>query len=273
MSDDRKRLHDSIGDFGADEAMYQGAQLPDDFFDNIDDSSVLLKEVDDLKRQLAERESQQVALDDMVIGRFSLTPTGLVAPDDATPEEFAHVGQMLFRLEGSLQWLIGDWLVLVDGYKWGETGALALHFGRKPQTLYNLKLVAKNVQIYLRKENLSYGHHAIVAGMSADQQTHWLDMAEQGDPGPKDDKVRIMWSIARLRAEIKKVQAGDLLGDGGEKTPKMLDFRQKLKEIKKMEKIYLRAGQGDEKAKMEVLGRIAKHRAWLDELEDGLVDD
>ena len=194
----RDDLRKQIADDGLDKAVYQGGQLPDKFFDGLDDSSSLLQEIDALKAQLVEAKNNPGSIDEMQIGRFDLTPIGLIAPDDATAEEFGHVGQMLFRLEGSLQWLIGDWLVLVDNYHWGDTDVLARHFGRKTQTLYNMKTVAKNVQFSLRKEDLSYGHHALVARMNDDLQAYWLDRAEGGDLDPTDGSKRIRWSVARL---------------------------------------------------------------------------
>lgn len=267
----RDDVNNAIGDFAQDAPMYNGGALPDDIFDGLDDSGDLLREIDELKQQLAERENTALAnVDDMRVGRFQMTPTGLIAPDDATPEEFGHVGRILFNLDSSLQWLIGDWLVLVDGYQWGETGKLALHFGRKPQTLYNLKLVAKNVSFSLRKESLSYGHHALVAALDDDQQADWLDKAGWGDADPTDGKRRIKWSISRLSHEIKMSKRPTLPGDI---TPDLLDFPQKSKEIKRFGRVVSKSLQGDEKSRREALGWIMQHRAWLDSIEETLNDE
>lgn len=258
---DRDGVRNDIDGFSADDAMYEGQQLPDEFFDSIDDSSELRREIEVLQQQLSESKQTALAIDDMTIGRFGLTPTGLIAPTDATVEEFGMLGQTLFRLEGSLQWLIGDWLLLVDGYHWGDADALAVHFGRKPQSLYNMKLVAKNVQFSLRRENLSYGHHTLVQAMAEADQVYWLDKAEYGDVDPTDHEVRIRWSVARLRNEIKLSRKVIALP-----AESKIDFLVKAKEIKDCARAFAKAGHGDENAKRGVLEWIEEHRRWLDEL-------
>lgn len=258
---DRDDVRDDVGKFSADAAMYDGQQLPDGFFDSIDDSSGLRREIEVLQQQLVESKQTALALGDMTIGRFGLTATGLIAPDDATIEEFGILGQTLFRLEGSLQWLIGDWLLLVDGYHWGDAGALAAHFGRKAQSLYNMKLVAKNVQFSLRRENLSYGHHVLVQAMDEADQVYWLDKAEYGDVDPTDKDVRIRWSVARLRNEIKLSRKFVALP-----AESRIDFMAKAKEIKDCGRAFAKAGHGDEGARRDVLEWVVEHRRWLDEM-------
>ncbi len=263
----RDGVRDDIGSFGADGAMYDGQQLPDDFFDSIDDSSELRREIESLQQQLTESKQTALAIDDMTIGRFGLTPTGLIAPDDATAEEFGILGQTLFRLEGSLQWLIGDWLMLVGGYHWGDAGALAAHFGRKPQSLYNMKLVAKNVQFSLRRENLSYGHHTLVQAMAEADQVYWLGKAEHGDVDPTDKDLQIRWSVARLRNEIKLSRKVVALP-----AESKIDFVGKAKEIKDCGRAFSRAGHGDDDARRDVLEWVAEHRRWLDEMVRELLE-
>ena len=268
MSDERNKLKNVISGFSADSAMYDGEQLPEDYFDQIDDSSDLLREVEELRQQLAIAK-QSGDLGNMQIGRFGLTATGLIAPDDVSPEEFAHVGRMLFKLEGSLQWLIGDWLMLVDGYQWGDTGTLAAHFGRETQTLYNLKRVSKNVQFSLRRENLSFGHHDLLAAMDEGLQVYWLDRAEHGDVDPTDDDRQIKWSLARLRNEIK---IAALPTPSPVIAPGLLDFKAKAKQIPKFGRSVLKAGQGDDMARRAALGSIVDLRKWLDDIEEMLGD-
>jgi hypothetical protein len=48
------------------------------------------------------------------------------------------------------------------------------------QTIANLKSVARKVDISRRRENLSFGHHAEVAALPAEQQQRLLDLADGG---------------------------------------------------------------------------------------------
>src|SRR5687767_11538908 len=59
------------------------------------------------------------------IGPFTLTSTGLQIQAGATQDEWSKVGELLFRLEGSIQWLIGDWLAYGEDIKWGDVKKIA----------------------------------------------------------------------------------------------------------------------------------------------------
>ena len=135
------------------------------------------------------------------IGHFKLTGTGLVVEDDSTFDEWETLGGILHRLEGSIQWLIGDWLNY-GAWAWGDKyQPVAEAIGYDEKTLRNYAWVARNVVLSLRKDKLSFGHHNIVAGFPADEQNYWLNRAV--DEG---------LSIAKLR---KAIQGGDALDDGG----------------------------------------------------------
>jgi hypothetical protein len=192
---------------GADDVMYgEATTFDDDFFANIDDTpSALYAENEELKTRLAELETQGNTLVTGVrfqIGDFVLTPTGLVAPANANQEQMLGIADIIFRLQGSLQWLIGDWLVSADGTTWGETEEIAAKFGRKAKTLHNYKNVAKGVHYSLRRELLSYNHHAVLAHLPHQVQAKYLDRAEWGDPVKGKPNERIPWSVAQLRRTL-----------------------------------------------------------------------
>ena len=124
---------------------------------------------------------------------ITLTKTGIdVKNSDLTEASMLALASELFHLEGSLQWLIGDWLVCSEEYKWGEMAAIASSFDRDVDTLYDYKGVAKGVQFRVRTRNLSFGHHKLVKSMAEEDQVHWLKLAE---------KKR--WSVAQMRVEIR----------------------------------------------------------------------
>ena len=108
---------------------------------------------------------------------FQFSPTGLIPPSSpqVTHEAWKQVGKLLFRLEGSIQWLIGDWLAYGVDVKWGDIPKLAKELGKAEQTLHDYTSVARRVQFSFRKENLSYTHH--VVAVNADLTTEQLEYA------------------------------------------------------------------------------------------------
>jgi len=125
-------------------------------------------------------------------GKFRLQTCGMVIPDDTTTDEWQMLGRALISLQQRMQWILGDWLAYGVQREWGETfQQLASETGLEVKTLYNYAHVAAHVDFSLRKETLTFGHHNLVTGMTPDQQSHWLGLA--------DEKA---WSVNRLRLEI-----------------------------------------------------------------------
>ncbi len=179
-----------------------------DLFGDMDESA---PDVAALQNRVAELEaivaSQGGALilqenDELDMGMFRLTPTGMLFREGATEDHFKAMGKILFRVQNSIQWLIGDWLNAAQMYKFGDIDTLAAHYGRSAKTLQNWKSVAASVPYEIRQVGLEYNHHALVASMSSNEQSRWLQTAIEGDEAPKYPGKRVRWSVARLRAEI-----------------------------------------------------------------------
>ena len=135
---------------------------------------------------------------------FRMTEIGL-DPENMSLDEtkWDQLGQLLFRFDKSIQWLIGDWLTYGENNKWGETEAIAQQMGYEVKTLFDYKYVAKNVNFSVRTENLSFGHHKLVASLDPEEQQYWLKTAEFGD-FDESTQTSKSWSISRLREEMKE---------------------------------------------------------------------
>lgn len=132
----------------------------------------------------------------MEIAGWKITPVGLIPPSDVNEAEYQNVGRALLRLDTSMQWLIGDWVVLGDNFKWGETyQMLADELGYEVATLKDYAYVARNVSSSVRTDGLSFGHHKIVTAMDEQEQRHWLEKAATDG-----------LSIAKMRKAIKAAQ-------------------------------------------------------------------
>lgn len=127
----------------------------------------------------------------VLFGSYTLTTKGLVGGDDADEVQWRLLGKVLKKMEGSIQWLIGDWCVQAER-KWGATyDQIAAETGYKKKSLREYAYVARSVDLSIRMDNLSFGHHHLVAGLSPDKQQTWLRKALSEN-----------WSISQLRKAI-----------------------------------------------------------------------
>ena len=117
--------------------------------------------------------------------------------------DWERLGQLLFRFDRSMQWLIGDWLLQGEDKRWGQHEDIATELGLQVKTLYDYRYVARQVDFSVRTETLSFGHHKLVAHLEPSLQQHWLQRAAAGD---SDGDFR-PWSISRLRKEMKALPA------------------------------------------------------------------
>lgn len=138
------------------------------------------------------------------VGRFTLTRIGFRELLPSNRAEWGELGDFLTRLNGSLQWLIGDWLVCGEDYlKIGKV-ELAAMVDRDLHTFENYAWVARSLPYSLRRESLSFGHHMLVAGLESDREkVRWLDSAQKEK-----------WSIGQMRAAMKgKSQPKNIFDD------------------------------------------------------------
>jgi hypothetical protein len=111
--------------------------------------------------------------------------------------------------------LIGDCLRKGEK-KYGVTYPEAARITRLDvNTLYKYVYVATNVEIYLRRRNLRFTHHELVASLDPDAQRYWLDRAEQDKMSVEDLRIEL-----RTAARVKQ-QQHDGAFEGGERTTNM----------------------------------------------------
>lgn len=134
---------------------------------------------------------------------FVLSRTALQTSADITEDEWMELGQIIGMFESSVQWWLGDWFLTAER-KWKATyEQVAARTGYAVRTLHDFAYVARSVDVSIRIETLTWGHHQVVAGLHHHEQAKWLNFAaEQG------------LSISKLRAAINPS-----LGSGGSKDP------------------------------------------------------
>lgn len=127
---------------------------------------------------------------------YRLTGVGLAGGEASSEADWAELGAVLRQLEGSLQWLIGDW-VAAGELRWGKTYEEICELtGYEYQTVRTYVYIARNVDLSIRMDKLSHAHHALVAPIAdPDLQRQWLQYA-----------VEHRLSVAKLRAEMRAAE-------------------------------------------------------------------
>lgn len=150
-----------------------------------------------------------VARDDGTVqaGKFNLTATGIDLQQlsrDVTEEDWQRLGDMLVRLAGSIQWLIGDWLIIGEQlFAHGDIKKVAEKFAFDEDYFYDVKSVANKVPYANRLPDLSFGHHRAVRARVSDQRDWLLQARTHG------------WTVSELRRQIR-------IADGGLPEPEVL---------------------------------------------------
>jgi len=115
---------------------------------------------------------------------------------DLERAEWKGIWTSLKRLNGSLNWIIGDWLNW-GRTRFGERYALALDAtALEYQTLRNAACICGAVPLSRRRDTLSWTHHAEVAPLGPSDQARFLERAEASG-----------WSVSQLRRAIRAEQA------------------------------------------------------------------
>ena len=110
---------------------------------------------------------------------YSLSPIGLSIADGLSFAEWASLGQRLLRFSDAAAWWIGDWLVYGE-WRYGEkyrtiVDRLQLSYDRVRDYAY----VAGNVSPGVRREDVSFTHHRLIAKLPPKEQERWLARAAE----------------------------------------------------------------------------------------------
>lgn len=121
---------------------------------------------------------------------------------DLGQNEWLSTGRRLGAIGRCSQWWIGDW-VRYGASRWGERYAEAARVtGYDVASLRNMAWVASRFDLSLRSDKLTWSHHVLLAPLEVEQQSYWLDRAEQ---------ERL--SVADLRVELRAHERGLAAGE------------------------------------------------------------
>jgi hypothetical protein len=132
---------------------------------------------------------------------FALTSVSWAAGEEMGFEQWVVNGRRLGAVGRSVGWWIGDWLHYGNA-RYGEKYAQAAKItGYDTQTLMNMVYVAGSIHPSLRRERLSWSHHAEVAAMDPEDQRHWLDRAEESRLSVRDLRLLVRKSRGREKPD------------------------------------------------------------------------
>jgi len=125
----------------------------------------------------------------LLADKIELTPTSLAIRGDMNEADYELAWGKLAYLEGAIEWWSGD-LWNAQEAKYGKRANFAEKHGLASKTLSNRGWICKKSS--LRREDLSFQHHELVATMEPAEQREWLEEA-----------VRHSWTVAELRNAIR----------------------------------------------------------------------
>jgi hypothetical protein len=120
----------------------------------------------------------------MTYKRFTMTPVGLIVPEDVDKDELRDVAKVIHGVQTSIQWIVGD---LMNSMKriWGDTYQLvAEELGYEIKTVQEWASICRKVSI--RMETLTFGHHQLVAPYPPEDQQRMLEWAANNQASIRD---------------------------------------------------------------------------------------
>jgi N6-adenosine-specific RNA methylase IME4 len=140
---------------------------------------------------------------DIVLAGCTLSVTGIQFDKSVNYDEWVGIGEFLDRAEGAVQWWIGDWLNYGEGRpQWGDKYEQAISlFNREYKTLSKYKAVSNAIPFPLRRGNLSFTHHEVLAYEPPVVRKKLLAEAEPDAPD-----LRPKMSVSELKKEAKRIR-------------------------------------------------------------------
>lgn len=140
--------------------------------------------------------------DVMRLGAFMLTPIGMRVSGRPTIDQWQQCGKVLHRMEGAVQFWIGDW-VNYGERSYGEKYTAAVEAtDLDRQTIENYAYVCRSIEFSRRRENLPYSVHLEVAHLASEVQEKILARASR-----EELTVRAVRDLVRAEVHAGKIEA------------------------------------------------------------------
>jgi N6-adenosine-specific RNA methylase IME4 len=140
----------------------------------------------------------------------TLSRTGWSLPKTLDENRWIACGRVLSKIEGAVQWWLGDWWAFGAERKYGDGEEIAEKIGMNYGTITTYASVAKAFEISTRVENLTFDHHR--AAMSSDEsgRTYWLKRAAEENWSSNQLRAAIAQGVALQRTKVVEMDAAML---------------------------------------------------------------
>ncbi|MEE9610435.1 MAG: hypothetical protein V3W19_04245 [Desulfatiglandales bacterium] len=138
-----------------------------------------------------------------LLQQFRLERNRLIIVGQPTQESWISAGRLLARMNGAVQWWIGDWLNYGESKNYISRSKYELALkttGLAKATLWQYSWVSRKVKSSIRIEDLYWRHHELVAGLSEAKQNKWLSYALKPLNNGRDRPL----AVSALRRAIKE---------------------------------------------------------------------
>lgn len=144
-----------------------------------------------------------------------ISPVAWVPKPSLPLAEWIRYGNRFGVLGRACGWWIGDW-VNYGNAAYGEKYSRAARITRHDvQTLMNMAYVASRFEISRRRENVSWSHHAELAGLPPAEQDRWLGRIEAHSLTVKDLRLELRRGRSACeRPDAAEAMPSDALLDG-----------------------------------------------------------
>ena len=126
-----------------------------------------------------------------------LNPLGWLGDPELPYREWIVEGRRIGLILRGSPWWIGDWL-LYGTQRWGEMYSQAARVtGYDRKSLRNMRYVSSRFELSLRRDDLTWSHHALLASFEPEEQQRWLEQA-----------ATQRLSVEDLRVELRALRCG-----------------------------------------------------------------
>jgi hypothetical protein len=127
----------------------------------------------------------------------ALSETGLNLPGTITREEYESLGSVLGRIQESMRWAIGDYILRGEELFGEDAFQLSESLGISVESRQQYVRVAQAIEPVRRRGELTWSHHRAVYAMEPEDQDRWLDEAVENGwtRGEMDARMRTVGEI------------------------------------------------------------------------------
>ena len=119
-----------------------------------------------------------ITVDGVIIGETTEVSLRIFEPESHSYELYLHMGKALGNYNRRMQWVIGDWINLVEDIFPDRYSQACEATGLSKQTVMNRASICRKIPENRRRDGVPFSVHAEVAYLEPKEREHWLDKAK-----------------------------------------------------------------------------------------------